>query len=136
MNLVTGGTGFLGAHVVRALIAKGCVVRCLVRPCSRRDNLEGLPVEIVTGDLADAGSLARAMAGVATLYHVAADYRFWTRDPRELYRSNVTGTENILKAAADAGISRVVHTSSVAALGLKTDGSSADETVAADRNTI
>ncbi|HEY3204823.1 MAG TPA: hopanoid-associated sugar epimerase [Thermoanaerobaculia bacterium] len=136
MNLVTGGTGFLGAHVVRALIAKGRVVRCLVRPGSRRDNLEGLPVEIVTGDLADAGSLSRAMAGVATLYHVAADYRFWTRDPRELYRSNVTGTENILKAAADAGVSRVVHTSSVAALGLKTDGSSADETVAADRNTI
>jgi dihydroflavonol-4-reductase len=128
MDLVTGGTGFVGSHVVRALLARGRSVRCLVRPQSRRDNLEGLPVEIVTGDLTDATSLASALSGVDTLYHVAADYRLWAWDPRELYRANVGGTENILSAAAAAGVSKVVYTSSVAALGLNDDGSAGDET--------
>jgi dihydroflavonol-4-reductase len=127
MDLVTGGTGFVGAHVVRALIARGGAVRCLVRPQSRRSNLEGLPVEIVEGDLTDPRSLERAVAGAAAVYHCAADYRLWTRDPAELARSNVAGTDHLLRAASEAGVSRVVYTSSVGALGLTPDGSPADE---------
>ena len=136
MNLVTGGTGFVGAHVVRALLAKGRVVRCLARAGSRRDNLEGLEIETVSGDLTDPASLARAMAGVTTVYHVAADYRLWTRDPQELYRANVGGTENVLAAAANAGVAKVVYTSSVAALGANDDGSPADETMPVERGKI
>ncbi len=136
MNLVTGGTGFVGAHVVRALVARASSVRCLARVASRRDNLAGLDVEIVPGDLTDPASLSRAMAGVATVYHVAADYRLWTRDPQELYRANAGGTENVLRAAADAGVSKVVYTSSVAALGLKQDGSAGDETTPVERARI
>jgi dihydroflavonol-4-reductase len=136
MNLVTGGTGFVGAHVVRALLGQGRAVRCLVRPGSRRDNLEGLDVELVTGDLTDPASLSRALTGVETLYHVAADYRLWARDPQELYRANVGGTENILAAAQAAGVSKVVYTSSVAALGLRDDGSAADETTPVRRERI
>jgi dihydroflavonol-4-reductase len=135
MDLVTGGTGFVGSHVVRALLARGSSVRCLARAESRRDNLAGLDVEIVPGDLTDPVSLARATKGVSTLYHVAADYRLWTRDPQELYRSNVGGTENVLRAAADAGVSKVVYTSSVAALGLSERGS-ADEVTPVERATI
>jgi dihydroflavonol-4-reductase len=127
MDLVTGGTGFIGTHVVRALLARGGLVRCLVRPGGRRDNLDGLPVELAPGDLTDPASLARAAAGIDTLYHCAADYRLWARDPDELVRCNVAGTENVLRAAADAGARRVVYTSSVGALGLTADGSPADE---------
>jgi dihydroflavonol-4-reductase len=136
MDLVTGGTGFVGAHVVRALVAKGRSVRCLARAESRRDNLEGLAVEVVVGDLTDPASLARALSGVQTLYHVAADYRLWARDPQELYRSNAGGTENILAAAAAAGVAKVVYTSSVAALGLNDDGSPGDETTRVVRDRI
>src|ERR1700682_6168800 len=112
MDLVTGGTGFVGAHVVRALLAKGRSVRCLVRRGSRRDNLAGLSVEIVEGDLADPSSLSKAISGVSTLYHVAADARLGARDAAALQASNVAGTENVLFAAAEAGVSRVVYTSS------------------------
>ncbi len=136
MDLVTGGTGFVGSHVVRALLSRGRSVRCLVRPESRRDQLEGLPVEIAVGNLTDAASLAPALSGVHTLYHVAADYRLWARDPRELYAANAGGTENVLAAAAAAGVARVVHTSSVAALGLMADGSAADETTPVERTRI
>lgn len=136
MDLVTGGTGFVGSHVVRALLARGRRVRCLVRPESRRDHLEGHPVEIAVGNLTDPASLAPALAGVDTLYHVAADYRLWARDPEDLYRANAGGTENILAAAAQAGVSRVVHTSSVAALGLTPDGSPGDETTPVERARI
>lgn len=128
MDLVTGGTGFLGAHVVRALLRRGRSVRCLVRETSRRTNLEGLEIEVVTGDVTDPASLSRAMAGVETVYHCAADYRLYAVDPRELYASNVAGTENVLCAASRAGVRRVVHTSSVGALGLAPGGSPADET--------
>jgi dihydroflavonol-4-reductase len=127
-NLVTGGTGFLGAHVVRALLARGREVRCLVRTGTPRDNLDGLPVEIAAGDLNDPASLARACAGADIVYHVAADYRLFARDPREIYRTNVDGTRALLRAASDAGVTRFVHTSSVGALGLTADGSPADET--------
>jgi len=136
VNLVTGGTGFVGAHVVRALLAQGEPVRCLVRPSSRRANLQGLPVEIAEGDLSDRTSLSRAARGVSALYHVAADYRLWTRDPGELYRANAGGTENVLSAAAEAGVSRVVYTSSVGALGLRPDGSPADETTPVAREEV
>jgi dihydroflavonol-4-reductase len=136
VDLVTGGTGFVGSHVVRALVAKERSVRCLVRAGSRRDNLEGLPVETVVGDLTDPVSLARALAGVETLYHVAADYRLWARDPQELYRANAGGTESILAAAAAAGVEKVVYTSSVAALGLMEDGSPGDETTPVVRDRI
>ena len=136
LNLVTGGTGFVGAHVVRALLAKGEPVRCLVRPGSRRSNLEGLAVEIVEGDLTDESSLGHALRRVSTLYHVAADYRLWTKDPDELYRANAGGTGNVLAAAAAAGVSRIVHTSSVGALGLTKDGSPADETTPVSRDEI
>ncbi|HJW14926.1 MAG TPA: hopanoid-associated sugar epimerase [Thermoanaerobaculia bacterium] len=128
MDLVTGGTGFLGAHVVRALLRRGRSVRCLVRETSRRTNLEGLEIEVATGDVTDPASLSRAMAGVETAYHCAADYRLYAADPRELYASNVAGTENVLCAASRAGARRVVHTSSVGALGLAPGGSPADET--------
>jgi len=136
VDLVTGGTGFVGSHVVRALLEKGRRVRALVRPQSRRENLEGLPVEIATGDLTDPGSLPAALSGVDTLYHVAADYRLWTADPGELYRANAGGTESLFAAAAKARVSRVVYTSSVAALGLTADGSPADETTPVDRAKI
>ncbi len=136
MDLVTGGTGFVGAHVVRALLARGRSVRCLARPGSRRENLDGLEVEIVEGDLTDPSSLARALSGVTTLYHVAADYRLWAKDPADLYRANAGGTENILAAASAAGVAKVVYTSSVAALGLMEDGSPADETTPVSRSRI
>jgi dihydroflavonol-4-reductase len=125
--LVTGGTGFVGAHVVRALLAEGRRVRCLVRPASAATNLDGLDVERFPGDLGDPGTLQGAVAGVSQLYHCAADYRLYSRDPRELYRTNVEGTRAILEAASRAGVERVVHTSSVGALGLRKDGRPADE---------
>jgi dihydroflavonol-4-reductase len=136
MNLVTGGTGFVGSHVVRALLARGDTVRCLVRPGSRRDNLDGLAVDLAEGDLTDPASLARALRGASAVYHVAADYRLWTRNPRELYAANAGGTDNVLRAAADAGVSRIVYTSSVAALGLTPDGSPANESTPVDRRNI
>ena len=136
MDLVTGGTGFVGSHVVRALLDKGRRVRCLVRPQSRRENLEGLPVDIATGDLTDPPSLTSALSGIEMLYHVAADYRLWAADPREIYRANAGGTDHLLGAATKAGVSRVVYTSSVAALGLTADGSPADETTPVERSKI
>ncbi len=135
MDLVTGGTGFVGTHVVRALLARGRSVRCLARRGGRRDNLAGLDVEVVEGDLTDSASLSRAAKGASTLYHVAADYRLWTRHRGDLHRSTVEGTENVLRAAADAGVEKVVYTSSVAALGL-VDGGSADETTPVVRDRI
>lgn len=127
LTLVTGGTGFIGAHVVRALLGRGSEVRCLARSGADRTNLEGLPVTIATGDLSDPRSLERACAGVGAVYHVAADYRLWARDPREIYRTNVEGTRSMLRAAASAGVKRFVHTSSVGALGLTNDGTPANE---------
>lgn len=124
---VTGGTGFVGAHVVRALLARGDAIRCLVRAGSRRDNLDALPVELAVGDLGDVGSLRAGAAGCEQVYHCAADYRLYAADPRDIYRANVEGTDNILTAAADEGVDRVVCTSSVGALGLNADGSPADE---------
>ncbi|MEN8375866.1 MAG: hopanoid-associated sugar epimerase [Gemmatimonadota bacterium] len=124
---MTGGTGFIGAHVVRALLARGTTVRCLVRPSSRLDNLRDLDVELVAGDLLDPASLARAARGCESVFHCAADYRLWARDPEAIHRSNVVGTRNVLAAAAEAGVTRVVYTSSVSALGLVAGEGAADE---------
>jgi dihydroflavonol-4-reductase len=125
--LVTGGTGFVGANVVRELLDAGATVRVLARSGGDRRGLSDLAVEIVEGDLRDPGSLRRATEGVTTLFHVAADYRLWARDPQELYRTNVEGTRAMLVAAAEAGVRRVVYTSTVGALGIPKDGSPGSE---------
>ncbi len=125
--LLTGGTGFVGAAVARALLRQGWEVRALARPGSDKRNLSGLALEMVDGDLNDAGSLARAARDCEAVLHVAADYRLGARDPRELYQTNVEGTRNVLKAARTAGVRRVVYTSSVATMGIPADGSPGDE---------
>src|SRR5262245_14868162 len=125
--LVTGGTGFVGANVVRELLSAGATVRVLARPASDRRALAGLDVEIAEGDLLDRASLRRAVAGVREVYHVAADYRLWAPDPRAIYRANVDGTRAVLEVAADAGVHRIVHTSSVGALGIPKDGTPGTE---------
>jgi dihydroflavonol-4-reductase len=125
--LVTGATGFVGSAVTRQLLAAGHKVRVLVRRGSDRQNLEGLAVEIVEGTLAEPPTLPAAVAGVDALFHVAADYRLWVPDPVVMYRTNVAGTVSLMEAALAAGVSRIVHTSSVATLGLLPDGAEADE---------
>jgi dihydroflavonol-4-reductase len=124
---VTGATGFLGSHVARVLSQQGVGLRLLVRPSSNLRNLEGLKAETVTGDLRDPASLEKAMAGCDTVFHVAADYRLWVRDPNEMYRSNVDGTRAILEAARKNGVRSVVHTSSVATIGFAANSHPADE---------
>jgi dihydroflavonol-4-reductase len=126
--LVTGATGFVGSNVVRELLREGATVRVLARPASDRRALDGLPVEVCEGDLLDPASLKRAMTGVRRLFHVAADYRLWAPDPRVLYRANVDGTRAILDAAASAGVERIVHTSTVGALGIPGNGAPGTET--------
>ena len=116
--LVTGASGFLGSAVARALAARGLRVRVLVRPTSPRDNLEGLGCEVVAGDLTDRASLGAALNGMRHLFHVAADYRFWARDPSVILRVNVEGTRNLMQEALAAGVERIVYTSSVATLKL------------------
>jgi dihydroflavonol-4-reductase len=129
---VTGATGFLGSHVARALAEQGADLRLLVRPTSNLKNLQGLlsqgkSAETATGDLRDPASLEKAMAGCDTVFHVAADYRLWVRDPGEMYRSNVDGTRALLEAARKSGVRRVVYTSSVATMGFTKNGYPADE---------
>ena len=126
--LVTGGSGFLGSAVVRALIARGSRVRAIVRSSSPPDNLAGLGCEIVAGDLTDRESLAAALRGVRYLFHVAADYRFWAPDPSVILRVNVDGTCSLMREALSAGVERIVYTSSVAALKIAGATSPVDET--------
>jgi dihydroflavonol-4-reductase len=125
--LVTGGTGFVGANLVRELVGAGATVRVLARPGGDRRALEGVKVEIVEGDLLAPASLARACVGVDTVYHVAADYRLWAPDPAVLHRVNVDGTRAMLEAAGAAGARRVVYTSTVGALGIPKDGAPGTE---------
>lgn len=126
--LVTGATGFVGAAVVRQLLAEGRRVRALIRSGSDRSNLEGIEVEVVIGDLTDPDSLHRAVAGCHGVFHVAADYRLWVRDPGAMLAANVDGTRALMRAALAAGVERVVYTSSVATLGIRSDGPADEET--------
>jgi dihydroflavonol-4-reductase len=128
MILVTGASGFVGSAVLRRLIAAGQRVRALVRPTSDRRNLDGLEVEVVEGDLMSPPSLRAALDGCDGLFHVAADYRLWTRDPEKMFAANVDGSRMIMLAAADAGVQRIVYTSSVATLGIVQGGSGNEDT--------
>lgn len=125
--LVTGGAGFVGSHLVAQLLEAGREVSVLVRPTSSQKNLAGREVTQVVGDLQDPASLRRAVEGCAQVFHCAADYRLWSRDPQELYRINVEGTDHLLRACRDAGVERVIYTSSVAAIGIPQDGTPGDE---------
>lgn len=126
-TLVTGATGFIGAAVARVLLDKGHSVRVMQRENSPTDNLEGLEVERVVGDLVNPKSLAQAVEGCDGLFHVAADYRLWVPKPAEIYRTNVEGTRALMEAARAAGVKRIVYTSSVATLGLNDDGRPSNE---------
>jgi dihydroflavonol-4-reductase len=126
--LVTGGSGFVGANLVRALLADGYQVRVLVRETSNRKALTGCAVQIVVGDVLDRETLRRAVAGCRMVFHAAADYRLWAHDPAVLYRTNIEGTRNVLEACASGGVERVVYTSSVGALGIPEDGQPGSET--------
>lgn len=130
LTLVTGGSGFVGSAVVRALIQRGAKVRALVRSTSPQANLAGLECQMAIGDLTDANSLRTALTGVKYVFHVAADYRLWARDSSEIVRSNVEGTRNLAMQALAAGIQRMVYTSSVATLRVKGATSPVDETAA------
>ncbi|WP_059411492.1 hopanoid-associated sugar epimerase [Cupriavidus basilensis] len=114
--LVTGASGFLGSAVARQALARGFRVRAMVRAQSPRRNLDGLPVEIVEGDMRDARAMEAALQGVRYLFHVAADYRLWAPDPEEIVRTNVAGTEAVMGAAQACRVERIVYTSSVATL--------------------
>jgi dihydroflavonol-4-reductase len=130
--LITGATGFVGAAVARQLLREGVTVRAMVRAHSDRGNLAGLELECVQGDLQQPDSLRRALQGCEALFHVAAEYRLWTRDPGSLYRSNVEGTRLLFEAAREVGVVRIVYTSSVATLRLRQDASPADESDTAE----
>lgn len=125
--LVTGASGFVGSAVARALLEAGFGVRALVRATSPRGNLEGLAVEIAEGDMRDLADVSKAAQGARYVFHVAADYRLWAPDPREILRANVEGTRAVMTAARTAGAERIVYTSSVATLRLHADGTPADE---------
>ncbi len=126
-TLLTGATGFVGSAVARSLLARGHELRLLVRPNGDRRNIAGLDAELIEGDLTNATSLKRAVAGCGLLIHVAADYRIWVPRPAEMLAANVDGTRTIMLAAQAAGIRRIVYCSSVAALGVSNDESPADE---------
>jgi dihydroflavonol-4-reductase len=119
---LTGATGFVGHHVARALAAEGAELRLLVRKSSNLANLEGIAGETHVGDLSEPDSLRPALAGCDAVVHVAADYRLWIPDPKAMYRANVDGTRELLRMAREAGVPRVVYTSSVATMHFRTDG--------------
>jgi dihydroflavonol-4-reductase len=125
--LVTGATGFVGAHVARALLASGRRVRCLIRPTSDAALLAGLAVERVAGDVTETLSVRAAMDGCDEVFHCAADYRLYARDPAEIYRTNVEGTRVVIAVARERRVKRFIHTSSVATLAPRADGRPADE---------
>ncbi|MCK5247996.1 NAD-dependent epimerase/dehydratase family protein [Candidatus Bipolaricaulota bacterium] len=125
--LVTGATGFVGGNLVRELLKGGFQVKALVREPSNRKNIDGLDVEIAVGDLCDRASLDRAMDGCKVLFHVAASYAFWTPDPAAVYETNVQGTENVLAAAGDAGLRKIVYTSTESTIGIVDHGLGTEE---------
>ena len=126
--LVTGASGFVGSAVARALIDRGAKVRVLIRASSPRANIEGLDVQAVCGDMRDAADMTRALQGCRYVFHVAADYRLWARDPEEIVRNNLAGVTAVMEAALAARVERLVYTSSVAALRIPDDGTPGDET--------
>lgn len=128
LALVTGGNGFVGCHVVRALLARGDRVRVLARENADLSALTGLRVEIARGDLRNFDSVARAVSGCSEVFHVAADYRLWLTDPAPMYATNVEGTRHVIRAAISAGVSRIVHTSTVGALGIPHGGVGREDT--------
>ena len=130
-TLVTGATGFVGSHVAHQLVASGRNVRVLVRNTSNLRLLEDIAVERVEGDLGDAASLDRAMRGVRRVFHLAADYRLWTRHPEELYESNVEGTRRVIASAQRAGVERIVYTSTVATIAVPRHGALPNESTRA-----
>jgi dihydroflavonol-4-reductase len=132
LAFVTGSTGFVGSHVARALADNGADLRLLVRPASNLKNIQDLKADLFTGDLREPASLEKGIAGCDAIFHVAADYRLWVRDPDEMYRANVEGTRAVLEAARKNNVRRVVYTSSVATMGFTQNGTSADETSPVD----
>jgi dihydroflavonol-4-reductase len=140
LAFVTGATGFLGSHVARVLAEQGAELRLLVRPTSDLRNLDGLnadrSADRVVGDLRDAASIEKALSGCDVVFHVAADYRLWVRDPDEMYRSNVEGTRSLLEAARKQGVRRVVYTSSVATMGFTSNFSSNHGNVADEQSPV
>jgi len=127
LAFITGATGFLGSHVARVLVEQGAKLRLLVRSSSDLRNIAELNAEQVVGDLREPASIEKAMSGCEVVFHVAADYRLWVRDPDQMYRSNVEGTRALLEAARKNAIRRVIYTSSVATMGFTSNGSLADE---------
>jgi dihydroflavonol-4-reductase len=127
LAFLTGATGFLGSHVARVLAEQGARLRLLVRSSSDLRNIADLNAERVAGDLRDVTSFEKALAGCDALFHVAADYRLWVRDPEQMYRSNVEGTRSLIEAARKQGVRRIVYTSSVATMGFGLNGTLADE---------
>ena len=127
-TLITGANGFIGSAVLHLLIDKGHEVRALVRPGSDRRNFDGVDVEVLEDDLRDTASLKQAVNDCNFLFHIAADYRLWIPDPENMYKTNVDGTRHLITAATEAGVEKIVYTSSVATLGLKNNGAVADET--------
>src|SRR6266849_4036159 len=127
LAFLTGATGFVGSHVARALAEQGADLRLLVRPNSNLKNIQEIKADLFTGDLRDPASLEKGIAGCDAIFHVAADYRLWVRNPDEMYRANVEGTRAILEAAREGGVRRVVYTSSVATMGFTQNGHVADE---------
>jgi len=136
LAFVTGATGFLGSHVARVLAEQGAELRLLVRPTSDLRNLEGLNADRVIGDLRDPASIEKSLSGCDALFHVAADYRLWVRDPAEMYRSNVEGTHFLLEAARKQGIRRIVYTSSVATMGFTSGLSTKKGNVADEKSPV
>ena len=128
LALVTGGNGFVGCHVVRALLRRGDRVRVLIRPGADRAALAALEVELAIGDLRDREAVDRAVAGCDQVYHVAADYRLWVPDPAAMYAANVDGTRNVIEASRRARVERIVHCSTVGALGIPPDGAGTEDT--------
>jgi dihydroflavonol-4-reductase len=121
-TLVTGAAGFLGSHITRQLVARGDAVRVLMRVSSSNRAIADQQLEYVTGDLRDKASLQRALAGVQRVFHVAADYRLWAKNPQDIYDSNVTGTQNLLEAAGRVGVRLFVYTSTVATVAVEHQG--------------
>jgi dihydroflavonol-4-reductase len=138
LALVTGATGFLGSHVARVLAEQGAELRLLVRPTSDLRNIDDLKGDRVVGDLRDSASIAKALSGCDVVFHVAADYRLWVRDPDEMYRANVEGTRSLLEGGRKQGVRRVVYTSSVATMGFTTStlASSKSGNVADERSPV